>query len=85
MSARPSVACETELAKEPDLPVCLLLYRHVAHLAANALYSCPGPIPIPGLRNPSDVALGLILKVFDPLSRQAGCLQHLQNIAPLAH
>ena len=58
----------------------LLLHRHVAHLAANALYSSASSISIPGLRNPSDVALRLILEVLHTLSRQASRLRDKQQV-----
>ena len=76
--------CE-QVAEEPGLPICRLLYRHVAHLAADALHSCPSPVPVPGLWDPSNAALRLILEVLHTLSRQAGGLQRWQHVTPWAH
>lgn len=79
MSENFFVGGATGVPEELDLPICLLLYRHIAHLAADALYSSPSPISIPGLWDPSDVALRFTLEVFHTLSRKAGCLQqHIQ-------
>ena len=75
------MAGATEAPGESDSPIRLLLHRHVAHLAADALHSSPSPIPVPGLWDPSsNVALRLILEVLHTLPRKAGRLQQRSHI-----
>ena len=70
-------SCE-KVEVQADSPIGLLLHRHVAHLAANALHSSACPISVPGLRcSSSNVPLCFILEVLHPFSRQACCLQWL--------